>query len=67
MVSGSNALIAGDVPAADPIGKVRVRRSGLDVTSAFQPEAGPCLRRARRRLRVVLRNVSGPTRQDEQT
>jgi Tannase-like family of unknown function (DUF6351) len=39
MVSGGNALIAVDVPAADPIGKVRVRRNGLDVTSAFQQES----------------------------
>jgi hypothetical protein len=40
LVSGDNALIAVDVPAPDPIGKVRVRRNGVDVTPAFQPEVG---------------------------
>src|SRR3954451_2152988 len=40
MVSGGDALIAIDVPKPDPVGKVRVRRNGVDVTSAFKPEAG---------------------------
>ncbi len=40
MVSGGNALIAVDVPSPDPVGKVRVRRNGVDVTAAFKPDAG---------------------------
>jgi hypothetical protein len=39
MVSGGNALIAVNVPAPDQIGKVRVRRNGVDVTAAFKPDA----------------------------
>jgi hypothetical protein len=39
MVSGGNALIAVNVPKPDPVGKVRVRRNGVDVTSAFKPDA----------------------------
>jgi hypothetical protein len=56
MVSGGNALIAVDVPAVDPIGKVWVRRNGVDVTPAFRPQAG----QPRRLLGLVsgLRNGS---------
>jgi hypothetical protein len=39
MVSGGNALIAVEVPAPDPVAKVRVRRNGVDVTAAFKPDA----------------------------
>lgn len=56
IVSGGNALIAVDVPKPDPIGKVRVRRNGLDVTGAFKPDA----QNPRRLVGVVqgLRNGS---------
>jgi hypothetical protein len=56
MVSGGNTLIAVDVPKPDPIGKVRVRRNGVDVTAAFEPDA----QNPRRLLGVVqgLRNGS---------
>src|SRR3954452_10903336 len=39
MVSGGDALIAIDVPKPDPVGKVRVRRNGRDVTAAFRADA----------------------------
>src|SRR3954452_19252056 len=56
MVSGGNALIAVDVPKPDPVGKVRVRRNGRDVTAAFRADA----QNPRRLLGVVegLRNGS---------
>ncbi len=56
MVSGGNALIAVDVPKPDPVGKVRVRRNGIDVTGVFAPDA----QNPRRLLGVVqgLRNGS---------
>ena len=56
MVSGGNALIAVGVPKPDPIGKVRVRRNGIDVTTAFSPDA----QNPRRLLGVVsgMRNGS---------
>jgi hypothetical protein len=56
MVSGGNALIAVDVPKPDPIGNVRVRRNGVDVTSSFNPDA----QNPRRLLGVVqgMRNGS---------
>ena len=56
MVSGGNALIAVDVPKPDPIGKVRVRRNGIGVTTAFSPDA----QNPRRLLGVVsgMRNGS---------
>jgi Tannase-like family of unknown function (DUF6351) len=58
MVSGGNALIAVDVPKPDPIGKVRVRRNGVDVTAAFAPDA----QNPRRLLGVVAGMQNGSNR-----